>query len=394
MYSIDKEKFGAFVAQLRKEKGLMQKELAEKLYVSDKAVSKWERGLSVPDVGLLVPLAELLGVSVTELLEGRRIPKEEAMDSDQTEELVQRVIGMTAEENRGGRAGKGPVLMLCILLGAAELWLLILLGIPWEEILVSLGIVMLLMAIFGVHFCIFARDRLPKYYDENRINFYSDGLLRMNLPGIFFNNNNWPHILRAAQLWCLLGLTLTPVAFFLFRSLMPQSWQGAWVYVVLFLTLGSLFIPITVAARKYEFAPEQPRPRRSRWRDWAWVAVILAVVGISLLTTAVTGSFSIGSGLKVDWSERKGPDFWSASYFYYDGWQQRTINRNGTATTLYAEVVTESGALGMTVTDGEGNVLFSEEAVETGSFEIPIRGRTGLRLTADGHKGRISLHWK
>lgn len=394
MYSIDKEKFGAFVAQLRKEKGLMQKELAEKLYVSDKAVSKWERGLSVPDVGLLVPLAELLGVSVTELLEGRRIPKEEAMDSDQTEELVQRVIGMTAEENRGGRAGKGPVLMLCILLGAAELWLLILLGIPWEEILVSLGIVMLLMAIFGVHFCIFARDRLPKYYDENRIAFISDGFLRMNLPGVYFNNNNWPHVLWAAQLWCLLGLTLTPVAFFLFRSLMPQSWQGAWVYVVLFLTLGSLFIPITVAARKYEFAPEQPRPRRSRWRDWAWVAVILAVVGISLLTTAVTGSFSIGSGLKVDWSERKGPDFWRASYAYYDGWRKSTINRNETATTLYAEVVTESGALGMTVTDGEGNVLFSEEAVETGSFEIPIRGRTGLRLTADGHKGRISLHWK
>ena len=47
MFEIDKEKFGAFVAQLRKEKGLMQKDLAEKLYVSDKAVSKWERGVSL-----------------------------------------------------------------------------------------------------------------------------------------------------------------------------------------------------------------------------------------------------------------------------------------------------------------------------------------------------------
>ena len=43
---IDKEKFGAFVAQLRKEKGLTQKELAEKLFLSDKAISKWERGFS------------------------------------------------------------------------------------------------------------------------------------------------------------------------------------------------------------------------------------------------------------------------------------------------------------------------------------------------------------
>ena len=47
MFEIDKAKFGTFVAQLRKEKGLMQKDLAEKLYVSDKAVSKWERGVSL-----------------------------------------------------------------------------------------------------------------------------------------------------------------------------------------------------------------------------------------------------------------------------------------------------------------------------------------------------------
>lgn len=53
MYKLDKENFGAFVAALRKEKGYTQKELAEKLYVSDKAVSKWA-GISVPDVALLV----------------------------------------------------------------------------------------------------------------------------------------------------------------------------------------------------------------------------------------------------------------------------------------------------------------------------------------------------
>lgn len=46
MYEIDREAFGAFLAGLRKEKGLTQKELARQLYVSDKAVSKWERGVS------------------------------------------------------------------------------------------------------------------------------------------------------------------------------------------------------------------------------------------------------------------------------------------------------------------------------------------------------------
>ena len=46
MYKIDKQKFGAFIASLRKEKKLTQKDLAQKLYISDKAVSKWETGVS------------------------------------------------------------------------------------------------------------------------------------------------------------------------------------------------------------------------------------------------------------------------------------------------------------------------------------------------------------
>ena len=48
MFEIDKKEFGCFLAELRKEKGFTQKELAEKLFVSDKAVSKWETGGSIP----------------------------------------------------------------------------------------------------------------------------------------------------------------------------------------------------------------------------------------------------------------------------------------------------------------------------------------------------------
>ena len=55
MYQISNEKFGLFVTELRKKKNLTQKDLAEKLYVSDKTVSKWERGLSMPNVVLLIP---------------------------------------------------------------------------------------------------------------------------------------------------------------------------------------------------------------------------------------------------------------------------------------------------------------------------------------------------
>ena len=69
---MDVVKTGALIAQARKEKELTQKALAEQLHVSVQAVSKWERGLSCPDIGLLEPLAEALNLTVTELLSGRR----------------------------------------------------------------------------------------------------------------------------------------------------------------------------------------------------------------------------------------------------------------------------------------------------------------------------------
>ena len=61
MEQISNERFGQFVSKIRKEKSLTQKELAEQLYVTDKTVSKWERGLSMPNVALLIPIAEVLG---------------------------------------------------------------------------------------------------------------------------------------------------------------------------------------------------------------------------------------------------------------------------------------------------------------------------------------------
>ena len=69
---MDMEQVGQFIAELRKSHQMTQKDLAEKLDVSDKAVSKWERGLSCPDIALLSPLANILGVTTTELLNGER----------------------------------------------------------------------------------------------------------------------------------------------------------------------------------------------------------------------------------------------------------------------------------------------------------------------------------
>lgn len=68
---MEHEQIGALIARRRKEKGLTQKQLAQQLGVTDKAVSKWERGLSCPDIALLLPLANLLEVTPSELLAGQ-----------------------------------------------------------------------------------------------------------------------------------------------------------------------------------------------------------------------------------------------------------------------------------------------------------------------------------
>ncbi len=68
---MEHEQIGALIARRRKEKGLTQKQLAQQLGVTDKAVSKWERGSSCPDIALLLPLAEVLEVTPSELLAGQ-----------------------------------------------------------------------------------------------------------------------------------------------------------------------------------------------------------------------------------------------------------------------------------------------------------------------------------
>ena len=68
---MNKEKIGAFILENRKALGMTQEELAERLFVTNKAVSKWEKGKSFPDITLFEPLSEALGITVSELIAGK-----------------------------------------------------------------------------------------------------------------------------------------------------------------------------------------------------------------------------------------------------------------------------------------------------------------------------------
>ena len=77
---MDQVKVGKFIIELRKEKELTQKQLADKLEVSNRAVSKWENGICLPDAERLLSLSKIFDVSVNELLSGERIPKEDYIE--------------------------------------------------------------------------------------------------------------------------------------------------------------------------------------------------------------------------------------------------------------------------------------------------------------------------
>ena len=74
---MEQQMIGKFISACRKEKGLTQMQLAEKLNITNRAVSKWETGKSMPDVSLMLDLCSILGITVNELLSGERIIMED-----------------------------------------------------------------------------------------------------------------------------------------------------------------------------------------------------------------------------------------------------------------------------------------------------------------------------
>lgn len=94
---MDQIKTGKFIAQMRKEQGLTQGQLADKLFISNKTISKWETGKGLPEVSLMLPLCEILDINVNELLTGERIPISEY--KEMAEENMMNLV-QEAQESR------------------------------------------------------------------------------------------------------------------------------------------------------------------------------------------------------------------------------------------------------------------------------------------------------
>lgn len=87
---MNQEKIGAYIAKMRKEVGLTQEQLAERLGISKNAVSKWERGICLMDMALLKPISEILQVSINDILAGEKID-----DKDLEKKSEENIINLT-----------------------------------------------------------------------------------------------------------------------------------------------------------------------------------------------------------------------------------------------------------------------------------------------------------
>lgn len=232
---VNRAAFGQFLNQLRREKGWTQKDLAERLYVSDKAVSKWERGLSLPDVALLLPLAGALGVSVTELLEGRRAVQEQRYSAAEVEALIRRALAFPVEppERQQARVKRYlPVYLICSVLGIVEALAVWGFGLAETEMArMSLILGVVFGVVYGAYAFFWMAETLPRYYDENRIAQFAQGAMHIHIPGVYYNNRNWPYVLRAFRVWSMASMLLLPPCLAAAGMLEPPIGENAVVAV-------------------------------------------------------------------------------------------------------------------------------------------------------------------
>ena len=129
-------KIGRFIAECRKNKNLTQAQLSEKLGITDKAVSKWERGVSMPDSSIMLELCDVLGISVNELLSGEKIDMEN--NEQKNEQLLLDMAKEVEKRNKTIWTSMWVLMSVCIvglLVGCAVAAFLIPEGI-WQIVAV------------------------------------------------------------------------------------------------------------------------------------------------------------------------------------------------------------------------------------------------------------------
>lgn len=134
---------GQFIKQLRKEQGMTQRKLAEKLNISEKTVSKWETGNGLPDTGIMLPLSKVLGITVNELLAGQRL------DSVNYADRAEENLKMFLQDKVSGKAKSLTALISSVLVIISSLALIVICA-GYAQVEIWLRITLIIIGFFNI----------------------------------------------------------------------------------------------------------------------------------------------------------------------------------------------------------------------------------------------------
>lgn len=201
VFIMDQQKIGRFISELRKELGMTQTELGEKLGVSYKAVSKWETGRNLPDPSLYEHLCAALGITLTELFNGERIEQEHI--AEKSDQIIKNVM----ESNK-----ENKVLQIISAIATAAGTILIFvpalngLGQTPSIVIISAG---LLLLFIGMSFKLTSWKRSNGKTVKNTGMGFTSGLTLLFITLKLTGRIHWPWIWVTAPLW--MGISLVTV---------------------------------------------------------------------------------------------------------------------------------------------------------------------------------------
>ena len=185
----------------------------------------------------------------------RQVEEEQRFTREETEDLIRKALTFSAEppERRQVRTKKYlPVYVICCVLGVAGALAVWAAGLADIEGALALLIVDVVFGVvYGAYAMFWMVETLPRYYDENRIYNFAQGAFHIHIPGIYYNNRNWKHIVRAFRVWSMASLVLVPPctagAVLLERA---TGWQVLGAVLVVY--IASLFGAIVIPAKRFE----------------------------------------------------------------------------------------------------------------------------------------------
>lgn len=183
------------------------------------------------------------------------MPQERQFTQKEVDALIQKALTFQTEppERQKERVRKYlPVYLVCSVLGIVEALAVWGFGLAETEVAqMSLILGVGFGVVYGAYAFFWMTETLPRYYDENRIAQFAQGAMHIHIPGVYYNNRNWPYVLRAFRVWSMASMLLLPPCLAAAGMLEPHLGGKATVAAFAVYIL-SLFGCIVVPAKRHE----------------------------------------------------------------------------------------------------------------------------------------------